>query len=254
MGRGGRAIMDRESPQATTRMLERARLTAAELTAPCTLARIGTAIRAELWFGTLEGAHVQSRLGARHLLDTKRGWSGPAILYLAMGLDDVRAEMVQSAPESTAALATGLQKARTEAAPIVAATRFTELADVLGPIVALAETPSLLDMCRQFGDCVAAVAAVAGAAGDELAADAARRAGARVEHWRRAAFDADAAAELVRSYNDLEPEHADWVTRPRMELVMALDLSSDSVAKGLIETRSVPAALKKRRWSDGSTK
>jgi hypothetical protein len=248
MGRGSGGV-DRESLGATTRVLERARLSAAELTASCTLARIGTAIRAELWFGTLEGAHVQSRLGANHLLDTKRGWSGPAILYLAMGLSHARAELVQSVPESTAALASGLQSARTALMPIVAATRLTELADVLGPIVALAPTPSLLDLCGQFHDSVAAVAAAADGIGDGLAADAARRAGARVEHWRRAAFDVTAATELLGSYKELEPEHSDWLSRPRMEVLMALDLFRASVPPAIKDTLSLPPTLSTLHWS-----
>lgn len=242
MGRGGREPV-RESVLPGTEILARARLTPGDL---AQTGRIARAIRAELWYGSLDGARLQAHLGATKVLADERPWRAPALLYLGLGRERAAAVCVESAPAIIAGCATDLAAIRhvLGQSPIEGVTRLLELADVLGPILWLSPMGALREIAAAVAALTATAEHAATVSSDELAADGAREAERRLRDWPRVGVDLDAAADLVRSYAWSPGTVPAWDEQPRMELVMVHDANPST-----IPWPTQPPALVGQRWS-----
>lgn len=242
MGRGGRAPVP-ESLLRAGEILARARLAPNEAPQP---GRIARAIRAELWYGSLDGARVQAHLGATTLLTAERPWRAPALLYLGLGREHAAAVCMESAPAIIAGCATDLAAIRHLLcrSSIEGITRLLELVDVLGPILWLSPTRALGELAAAAVALTVTAESTAKDSHDALAAAGAREADRRLRGWPRIEVDRDAAAALVHSYMWSAGIPREWDEQPRMELVMVHDANPST-----IPWPTQPPALVGQRWS-----
>jgi hypothetical protein len=125
-------------------ILERSRLADADLRGICTPARVALAMRGEWWHGTLEGANGQARRGVATFIGSPNAWKAPALVYLAYGRSRLADLVGMNLSEIQRECAARLAASRATTGNLgLAATHLVELADVLGPIVALHPDPQL---------------------------------------------------------------------------------------------------------------
>jgi hypothetical protein len=231
MGRGG-PRPQRDSVLSPDEILQRARLTPDDLRAACTPARVALAVRAEWWHGTREGAREQARVGVATFIGSATAWKAPALVYLAYGrgglADLVEVSLTEIERECAARHAA--VRAVTAGNLGLAATHLVELADVLGPIVALHPDPQLRALAAAAETSAGIVKAAADDTSEPIASAMAHAAGVRLEGWAHLGLDpATAPAALFASYDDWLTLRSGWDALPALELVMALDLHEESV-------------------------
>lgn len=229
MGRGG-PRPQRDSVLSPDEILDRARLTHDDVRAACTPARVALAVRAEWWHGTLAGAREQARRGVA-TFGSPAGWKAPALVYLAYGrpglADLVEMNLSEILRECGARLAES--RAATTGDLGLAATHLVELADVLGPIVAIHPDQRLRELAAAAETAAGIIKAAADAIGEPLSSAVAHAAGVRLAGWAELGLDsATTPATLLASYDERSTLGTGWAALPALELVMALDLHEAS--------------------------
>jgi hypothetical protein len=226
MGRGGPRVQ-RDSKLMSGEILRRARLADDELRGTCSPTRVAVAVRAEWWHGTLDRAQEQAQHGVATFAALPGAWRSPALVYLGAG----RQTLVDVVQHEHAAIEADCA-ARIVAARVairghlqLAATHLIELADVLGPIVAVYPKRELDALVLEARTIAHYLRDASAAAAEPGAAEAAEAAGIRFDGWSQLSDDSeDVPLALLASYDERAPTGAEWDALPALELVMVLDL------------------------------